>query len=112
MASQFLRFIQRPLLFSLPLYASFALLRPHQSSIIHCDYAPRTPGQPSWYTIPSPLDAGESHFGSINPHIVRQVSLGSVLGLVAGVGLRIFSRTLTFSLGVAILLIEVGETSL
>ncbi|EER27400.1 hypothetical protein D8B26_006542 [Coccidioides posadasii str. Silveira] len=105
MASQFLRFVNRPLLLSMPLAASFLLFCPKPAVVIHCDYAPRTPGQPAWCSRPSPLE-GDCSFGSLNPHTVRQISLGSVLGLVAGVGLRIFSRTLTFTLGVAILLIE------
>ncbi|KAI1965947.1 hypothetical protein LOZ58_000848 [Ophidiomyces ophidiicola] len=105
MASQFLRFIRRPLLLSIPLGAS-VLMYTTPTSVIRCDYAPRIPGQPTWYTTPSPLEGCERPFGSIEPRTVRQISLGSVLGLVAGVGLRIFSRTLTFTLGAAILLIE------
>ncbi|EEP79348.1 predicted protein [Uncinocarpus reesii 1704] len=105
MASQFLRLVNRPLLLSVPLTATFFMLRPHPASTIRCDYAPRVPGQPSWYNRPSLLE-GDGPFRNISPQTVRQISLGSVLGLVAGVGLRIFSRTLTFTLGVAILLIE------
>ncbi|CRG87234.1 hypothetical protein PISL3812_04251 [Talaromyces islandicus] len=37
---------------------------------------------------------------------VRQISLGSVLGLAAGLGLRVFSKALVFVLGVGIVLVE------
>lgn len=38
---------------------------------------------------------------------MKQVSLGSVLGLVAGVGLRAFSRVLVVILGMGVVLVEV-----
>lgn len=38
---------------------------------------------------------------------MRQVSLGSVLGLVAGVGLRAFSKALVVILGMGVVLVEV-----
>jgi uncharacterized membrane protein (Fun14 family) len=38
---------------------------------------------------------------------MRQISLGSVLGLVAGVGLRAFSRVLVVVLGMGLVLVEV-----
>ena len=38
---------------------------------------------------------------------MRQVSLGSVLGLLAGMGLRAFSRVLAVLLGIAIVAVEV-----
>jgi hypothetical protein len=38
---------------------------------------------------------------------VRQMSLGSVLGLATGLGLRVFSKALVFFLGVGIVLVEV-----
>jgi hypothetical protein len=43
----------------------------------------------------------------LSPDNMRQVSLGSVLGLVAGVGLRAFSRVLVVVLGMGIVFIEV-----
>lgn len=43
----------------------------------------------------------------LNARTMRQVSLGSVLGLVAGVGLRAFSRVLVVLLGMGVVLVEV-----
>ncbi|KAJ5836598.1 hypothetical protein N7447_002624 [Penicillium robsamsonii] len=44
--------------------------------------------------------------GLLNAETMRQVSLGSVLGLVAGVGLRAFSKALVVILGMGVVLIE------
>lgn len=43
----------------------------------------------------------------LNARTARQISLGSILGVVAGVGLRAFSRVLVVLLGVGVVLIEV-----
>ena len=40
---------------------------------------------------------------------MRQVSLGSVLGLVVGVGLRAFSRVLVVLLGMGVVFVEVSS---
>lgn len=42
---------------------------------------------------------------------MRQVSLGSVLGLLVGVGLRAFSRVLVVLLGIGVVAVEVGFQS-
>lgn len=46
--------------------------------------------------------------GILTASNMRQVSLGSVLGLVVGVGLRAFSRVLVVLLGMGIVAVEVG----
>lgn len=43
----------------------------------------------------------------MTPSNMKQVSLGSVLGLVAGVGLRAFSRVLVVIIGMGVVLVEV-----
>lgn len=54
----------------------------------------------------SGIRAGTST-GWLTPSNMKQVSLGSVLGLVAGVGLRAFSRVLVLVLGIGVVLVEV-----
>ncbi|KAJ5099511.1 hypothetical protein N7532_006512 [Penicillium argentinense] len=49
--------------------------------------------------------------GFMTKENMRQVSLGSVLGLVAGVGLRAFSKALVVLLGMGVVLIEVCYSS-
>jgi hypothetical protein len=44
----------------------------------------------------------------LTPENMKQISLGSVLGLVAGVGLRAFSRVLVVIIGMSVVLVEVG----
>ncbi|KAJ6022042.1 hypothetical protein N7540_007546 [Penicillium herquei] len=50
--------------------------------------------------------AAQAKAALLCPENLRQVSLGSVLGLVAGVGLRAFSRVLVVVLGMGVVLIE------
>ena len=45
----------------------------------------------------------------LTPRTMRQISLGSVLGLVAGVGLRAVSRVLVVALGMGVVLVQVGS---
>lgn len=45
--------------------------------------------------------------GFMTPSNMKQISLGSVLGLVAGVGLRAFSRVLVVLIGMGVVLVEV-----
>lgn len=49
----------------------------------------------------------QARSGFLTPDNMRQVSLGSVLGLVAGVGLRAVSRVLVVVLGMGVVLVEV-----
>lgn len=49
----------------------------------------------------------QAQSGFLTADNMRQISLGSVLGLVAGVGLRAFSRVLVVVLGMGVVLIEV-----
>ncbi|OKL64196.1 hypothetical protein UA08_00279 [Talaromyces atroroseus] len=48
----------------------------------------------------------QSSTGLLNARYMRQISLGSVLGLATGLGLRVFSKALVFVLGVGIVLVE------
>ncbi|KAK2879275.1 hypothetical protein FQN49_001021 [Arthroderma sp. PD_2] len=110
MASQFLRFAHRPLLFSIPLCASYSVLQARVSSPVRCDYA-SGPLHPSisdfthQHGDPLMQQKGTSR-GFLSADTARQISLGSALGVLAGLGLRIFSRTLAFSFGLAIIIIE------
>lgn len=51
--------------------------------------------------------AAQAKNALLTPENMRQISLGSVLGLVAGVGLRAFSKVLVVVLGMGIVLVEV-----
>ncbi|KKK22490.1 hypothetical protein P175DRAFT_0558019 [Aspergillus ochraceoroseus IBT 24754] len=49
---------------------------------------------------------GTTRTGFLTASTMRQVSLGSVLGLVVGVGLRAFSRALVVLFGIGIVVVE------
>lgn len=94
-------------------------LSPFRAAPIQCQYS-RTGGQtsaePDWVINPSDsLSQKQGRTGIatqaknafLTPDNMRQISLGSVLGLVAGVGLRAFSKVLVVVLGMGIVLVEV-----
>ncbi|KAL4933127.1 uncharacterized protein BDV17DRAFT_287479 [Aspergillus undulatus] len=94
--------------------ASFSLhpSSPFRAPPMRCDYAPAS-SQSSWTTTSeSPLltkqNAGTRTGGSgiMTASNMRQVSMGSVLGLVVGVGLRAFSRVLVVLLGLGFVAVE------
>lgn len=90
-------------------------LSPFRAAPMLCDYASPLPQQstfkkePEWAVNGKP--AQKSRTGLLNAESMRQVSLGSVLGLVAGVGLRAFSKALVVILGMGVVLVEVCEDS-
>ncbi|PGH32343.1 hypothetical protein GX50_04880 [[Emmonsia] crescens] len=100
----------RPFLFAVPLGLSLSLALPQRKPIL-CDFAgPFTTTAHSQHShSSSPLSETASTLRSrsgISERTARQISLGSVLGLLAGLGLRIFSRALVFALGLTILGVE------
>lgn len=98
---------------------SFSLhpLSPLRASPMRCQYtAPyyRTDSpegtETGWAIDPNdPLlhNQGKQRHNVSTARTMRQVSLGSVLGLVAGLGLRAFSRVLVVLLGIGIVAVEV-----
>jgi len=47
--------------------------------------------------------------GSINPRAIRQVSMGSILGVVGGLGISVFSRPLAILIGLGIFFLQVSS---
>ncbi|KAJ5794827.1 hypothetical protein N7457_001426 [Penicillium paradoxum] len=96
-------------------------LSPFRAPPMRCDYAEPPPvyeksvfDKDSGWTV-NPAHPSESvgqqqvrskRTGMLNAETMRQVSLGSVLGLVAGVGLRAFSKALVVILGMGVVFIE------
>ncbi|KAJ5191217.1 uncharacterized protein N7498_010202 [Penicillium cinerascens] len=92
---------------------------PFRATPIQCQYTapyyrPESPAnaETGWAVGPNdPLLQKQGHSGQarasfLTPGNMKQVSLGSVLGLVAGVGLRAFSRVLVVVIGMSVVLIE------
>lgn len=102
---------------------SFSLhpLSPFRSAPMQCQYtAPYyktdspTGSETGWAIDPNdPMIRKQGTTGhrdrasTSTPRTMRQVSLGSVLGLLVGVGLRAFSRALAVLLGIGIVAVEV-----
>ncbi|KAG5287000.1 FUN14 superfamily domain-containing protein [Histoplasma ohiense] len=106
--TRFLTPAARPFLFAAPLGLSLSLALPKREPIL-CDFAGpfATTSHSHYSTSPvSKAKRGIRSGGGINENTVRQLSLGSVLGLLAGFGLRIFSRALVFALGLTVLGVE------
>jgi hypothetical protein len=109
MASPLLfRFLHRPHLLSVPIGVSLLVLHSSSHSTIRCDHGPPLagPGGADWRDKPGPFTKIQCR-GPIDVSTVRQISLGSVMGLLVGVGLRAFSRTLVFMVGLGIIVIQV-----
>ncbi|KAK2803386.1 hypothetical protein FQN50_007045 [Emmonsiellopsis sp. PD_5] len=113
--------LARPLLLAVPLGIGLGFAAPSpissffaQSSnraAVYCDspapfiasgggYAQQTQSP-----LSKTVDAVRSR-GGISETAARQISLGSVLGLFVGIGLRIFSRALVFAVGMGILAVQ------
>ncbi|KAJ5238909.1 hypothetical protein N7468_003528 [Penicillium chermesinum] len=95
--------------------AALSPLSPFRASPLRCDYGPPQPqsSEPDWL-IKDPLVqkqgrsgiAAQAKAAFLTPENMKEISLGSVLGLVAGVGLRAFSRVLVVLLGMGVVLVE------
>lgn len=96
---------------------SLSPLSPFRSAPMQCQYSapyyrPESQASPdSGWTVdrndPVLLKQGATKSGWLTASNMRQVSLGSVLGLVVGMGLRAFSRVLVVLLGMGVVFVEV-----
>lgn len=89
-------------------------LSPFRAAPMQCQYAvpQQSFNKDSDWAVNPAGSAGQKQArprrtGLLNAETMRQVSLGSVLGLVAGVGLRAFSKALVVILGMGVVLVEV-----
>lgn len=46
--------------------------------------------------------------GAPNPKAVRQISMGSILGVMGGLGISVFSKPLAILIGLGVLLVQVS----
>jgi uncharacterized membrane protein (Fun14 family) len=45
--------------------------------------------------------------GAANPRAIRQVSMGSILGVICGLGISVFSKPLAILIGLGIFVLQV-----
>ncbi|KAL6704583.1 hypothetical protein ACN47E_008093 [Coniothyrium glycines] len=48
--------------------------------------------------------------GAVNPRAIRQVSMGSILGLLGGLGISVFSKPLAILIGLGIVVLQAIES--
>lgn len=102
--------LRRGLMLSTPLILATPLLLRHANRPLLCD------GPDPLTKITSDLRqtyAREAsnpvilESGAPNPKVVRQISMGSILGVLGGMGVSVFSRPLAILLGLGVLLVQV-----
>ncbi|KAL1878960.1 hypothetical protein Plec18167_004255 [Paecilomyces lecythidis] len=115
--------LHRPLLYaSIPVGVGLSLLHPSspfRAAPIQCQYVSPYPNihasqDSGWAFDPKtePLlqkqgkTGPRNSSGWLNASTLRQLSLGSVLGVLAGLGLRAFSKALVVLLGVGVVVVE------
>ncbi|CBY01097.1 hypothetical protein LEMA_P022270.1 [Plenodomus lingam JN3] len=47
--------------------------------------------------------------GAVNPRAIRQVSMGSILGVLGGLGISVFSKPLAILIGLGIFVLQGGD---
>ncbi|KAL5337171.1 hypothetical protein BJX70DRAFT_399975 [Aspergillus crustosus] len=112
MASGLFMFSRTSAIVGVGLGLSFSLLpsSPFRALPMRCDTGPYKSESP--WAVQEPLlgkpsaTTRTSGSGILTASTMRQVSLGSVLGLVVGVGLRAFSRVLVVLIGMGIVAVE------
>jgi hypothetical protein len=50
--------------------------------------------------------------GAVNPQAIRQISMGSILGVIGGLGISLFSKPLAVLIGLGVFVLQVSLSSL
>ncbi|KAF2750243.1 hypothetical protein M011DRAFT_396716 [Sporormia fimetaria CBS 119925] len=105
--------LRRGLLISTPFLLAAPLVVQTYKSPLRCD------GPDPFRKITSDLRKNVGHSettpsvkqsGLVNPRIVRQISMGSILGVIGGLGVSVFSKPLAILIGLAVVLVQFLET--
>ncbi|KAF2008847.1 hypothetical protein BU24DRAFT_429127 [Aaosphaeria arxii CBS 175.79] len=98
--------LRRSLLLTTPILLSTPLLLSHQLSTtrIRCD-APDPLAK-----ITSDLRLKQSSAPVLSPRVVKQISLGSVLGVLGGLGVSVFSKPLAVIIGLGVVFVQFLES--
>ncbi|KAI8940893.1 hypothetical protein NX059_002153 [Plenodomus lindquistii] len=107
--------LRRGLMLSTPLILSTPLLVHHfrHAQRIRCD------GPDPFSKITSDLTSGYTteaqtpiitQSGAVNPRAIRQISMGSILGVLGGLGISVFSKPLAILIGLGIFVLQFVES--
>lgn len=105
--------LRRGLLLSAPLVLSAPLLAQHVrfGQRIQCDgpdpLTKITSDLTSNYTTEARTPV-ITQSGAVNPRAIRQISMGSILGVIGGLGISIFSKPLAVLIGLGIFVLQVS----
>lgn len=78
---------------------------PHRHALLLSDYSPAASSSSN---VPIFNTSSSNSTSTLNPAAIKQISLGSILGLCTGVAVSVFSRTLTLLLGVGVVVVQVS----
>lgn len=102
--------LRRGLAVSTPLFLTTPMLLRQLNRPILCD-APN-PFTATRSDVPSNARYAETsslkQSGSNMPKVVRQISMGSILGVLGGLGISVFSKPLALLIGLGVILVQVG----
>ncbi|KAF2272320.1 uncharacterized protein EI97DRAFT_437080 [Westerdykella ornata] len=104
--------LRRGLLLSTPLILGTPLFLRHVSTPILCD-------SPEAFRGISPSSSGTGPYtekatikqsGTINLKVIRQISIGSILGVLGGLGVSLFSKSLALLIGLVVIFVQLLES--
>lgn len=105
--------LRRSLLLTSPILLSAPLLIHSYNRPIHCD-APLafsnpfgTDVRPSAHHTQTSTTSTSKSTSALNPRVVRQISMGSILGVLGGLGISVFSKPLAVLIGLGVVLVQV-----
>lgn len=100
--------LRRGLIASTPFILSTPLLMRQMNRPILCDspdpLAKITSDLRNTYSRETPVI---KQSGAANPRVVRQISMGSILGVLGGMGVSVFSKPLALLIGLGVILVQV-----
>ncbi|KAI9807312.1 MAG: hypothetical protein M1833_000055 [Piccolia ochrophora] len=109
MAFRILTPLRSPLALGLTVTTAFtahSLLRPSPSRLLYCDTSPAVPKSSSGWTYTRDARTPVVRDGRLNPYSIRQISTGSILGLIGGVAVSVFSKPLALLIGLAVCAVQ------
>jgi hypothetical protein len=108
--------LRRGLMLSTPLILSTPLLayQFRNAQRIHCDgpdpITKITRDLKNNYTTEAKTPI-VTQSGAVNPRAIRQISMGSILGVIGGLGISVFSKPLAILIGLGIFALQVSSLS-
>jgi len=88
-------------------FTSYSLLRPRRNLYALCDSSATLNSYTNNAKVPV-----VNRRGGLNPNAVRQISSGSIAGVIGGMAISLFSKPLTLLIGLLIVGVQFAESQL